>query len=111
MARDRLPHRRYSESFDVEFPRYSGKRYAVTFGIYPDGRCGEVFIASYQKVGSDADTAARDLAVLISIGLQHGASLGTLADATIKTADGDPEGFGGIVLAALRARFDERAGA
>jgi hypothetical protein len=102
-AREKLPARRYSESFDVEFPPSTGKLYAVTIGCYPDGRIGEVFLSSYQKVGSQADMAARDLALLISIALQHGAPLEVMASAATKDAESRQEGLAGVVLEQLLA--------
>lgn len=99
--REKLPARRYSETFTVEFPAYTDKRYAVSIGCYDDGRIGEVFISSYQKAGSMADMAARDIALLISLNLQHGTPLELMAHATTKDSEGRPEGLAGVVLARM----------
>jgi hypothetical protein len=104
MTREKLPQRRYCETFDVAFPLHSFNYYAVTIGCFADGRIGEVFIASYQKAGSMADLAARDAALLISIALQHGAPLEVMHAAATRAADGQVEGLVGVVLARMMAR-------
>ncbi len=60
-----------------------------------------MFIGMAKAAGTQADVNARDIAVLISIALQYGAPLQVLADATTKTANGDPEGLAGHVLQEL----------
>lgn len=100
MSRHRLPARRYNESFELVS---NGIAYSVTLGTYEDGAIGEVFIGMLKAAGTLMDLHARDLAVLISLGLQHGVDLQTMFDATTKTADGNPEGLAGHVLAALLA--------
>lgn len=109
MTRAALAMRRYSESFDLAFPPHTDKIYSVTLGLYGDNRLGEVFISSKNKVGTDADLAARDTAVLISMALQHGATIERLMPAMTHSADGRPEGLAGHVLAAL-ARWEKENG-
>ncbi|KRA44681.1 hypothetical protein [Devosia sp. Root635] len=99
--REALPQRRYAEGFDLAFPRFTDKFYTVTIGCHPDGRLAEVFINAHTKVGSDGDLAARDVAILISMSLQHGATVEGLAHAMTHDASGKPEGLAGIVLAEL----------
>jgi len=99
--RNVLPQRRYAESFDLAFPVYSDKLYTVTLGCHPDGRLAEVFISSHRKIGADADLAARDTAILISLALQHGATVEGLAHAMTHNAQAQPEGLAGRVLAEL----------
>lgn len=101
MTRQALPQRRFSETFDFVFPQGTDKSYALTLGVYEGGRVGEVFLASHKHAGSQADLAARDTAILISFGLQHGATLAELAHAMTHNADGKPEGIAGIVLTLL----------
>lgn len=98
MTRERLPQRRYSESFDFW---HDGTRYSVTLGCHPDGRIGEVFMGMHKAAGTKADVDARDVAVLISLGLQHGVPLAVMLDATTKTAAGRPDGVTGALLAYL----------
>ena len=91
VGRQRLPERRTAES--VEAVHVWGAATAqeihepllVTFGRYPDGRIGEVFIDSLAeakgKLASRTVDLQKDVAVLISIALQHGASLDELSAA------------------------------
>jgi hypothetical protein len=70
-SRRRLPNRRASETFELEV---DGLRYACSIGRYPDDSIGEIFLSA-NKNGSAADVSARDSAITISLGLQHGISL------------------------------------
>jgi hypothetical protein len=83
MSRERLPLRRPNETLDLVF---DGCAYAVTFGLYPDGRVGEVFTHG-AKVGSTMARLLDDACVALSLLLQHGvtperlaASMGRLGD-------------------------------
>lgn len=96
--REKLAQRRYAETFTLVS---NGTLYSVTLGVYPDGRIGEVFLGMHKAAGSLMDLHARDLAVLISLGLQHGIALEIMFEATTKRADGEPEGLAGDVLRAL----------
>jgi hypothetical protein len=98
MSREPLPSRRYSESFDL---MHNGICYAVQVGFYPDGRPGEVFMGMAKAAGTGMDVEARDIAILISLLLQHGATPATIAHALTRRADGGAEGLAGTVLAAL----------
>src|SRR5438105_4669201 len=69
--RERLPHRRLGETFELEV---GGLRYTATIGRFPDGRIGEIFLSNH-KNNSAADTNARDSAIVCSIALQYGADL------------------------------------
>lgn len=93
--------RRNALNFDVEFPTHTGKLYTVTVGFYDDWRIGEVFISSNQKPGTMADLAGRDIALLISIALQHGADLEVMEHAAMKDEAGQNEGLAGMVLSNL----------
>lgn len=101
MTRQPLPMRRNAVNFDVEFPTHTGKLYTVTVGFYEDWRIGEVFISSNQKPGTMADLAGRDIALLISIALQHGADIEVMEHAAMKDESGANEGLAGIVLGHL----------
>lgn len=94
MTRHRLAQRRYSETRDIVF---NNTVYSMTVG-FEEGEALEVFLGMEKSAGTMADVAARDQAILISIALQHGASLQTLADAMTKTAAGEPEGLAGVAL-------------
>jgi len=69
LARERLPNRRASETFDFQV---EGLRYCATVWRFADGRIGEIFIGNH-RVGSQCDTNVRDAALAASLALQHGA--------------------------------------
>jgi hypothetical protein len=101
--RERLPSRRRNESFDFE---WRNMRFIATTGRFPDGRLAEVFISN-GKINTDADTSARDSAVVCSIALQFGADLATIRGALLRDARGVASGPLGIALdtiAAMEAR-------
>ena len=73
-VRERLPSRRASETFNFEV---DGLHYCATISRFEDGRLGEIFLASH-KAGSQADTAARDSAIVLSLAVQHGTDTETI---------------------------------
>jgi hypothetical protein len=94
-TREPLPPRRYSQT--VKLQHGNGKAaYHVTTGYYDDGRLGEIFISTNQ-VGTAIDAMARDLAVLMSLGLQHGCAVETMKHALTREADGAPSTIAGAV--------------
>jgi len=94
MTRARLPDRRSAETLDLQ---HAGLRYIVTAGFYPDGCLGEIFIKNH-KAGNASDTTARDGGILISLLLQHGCTVETIANAVSRNSDGTPAGVIGAVL-------------
>ncbi len=94
MTRIVLPTRRPSIIFDCEF---RGTGYTVDVGYDIDGRPMEVFIDCHQ-VSSDLTSLARDAAVSISLALQHGCSLQTLAGAMTRDKLGNASGVAGMVI-------------
>ena len=76
--RERLPNRRFSETFDIEL---NGRKYRCSYSQFPDGRLAEIFISN-NRVNSDSDTAAKDSAVVCSIALQFGVPLETISTGT-----------------------------
>lgn len=94
MPRERLPNRRVSENFRF---RCGGMDYVANFSRFADGRLAEIFLQNH-KVGSDADAAARDSAVVCSIALQHGARLENLRRALMRDARGAPSSPLGAAL-------------
>jgi ribonucleoside-diphosphate reductase alpha chain len=95
--RKRLPDRRASETFDVEA---GGLCFTATVSWFEDGRLGEVFINS-ARLGSTADTAARDAAIAASIAVQYGADAGTIRHALCRDSQGRPSGPLAAVLDAI----------
>ena len=92
--------RRHSETFEVAF---GGARAAhvVTAGFYADDELGEVFINSGRS-GEQVEAVARDGAVLLSLALQHGVPLETIAGALTRDAQGEPGSIIGAVVDRLR---------
>ena len=79
-TRWRLPNRRFSETFAFECGRF---RYTATISRFSDGKLAEIFISNH-KTGSDADTIAKDSAVVCSLALQHGVPLETIRRALLR---------------------------
>jgi hypothetical protein len=92
--RQRLPNRRASENFSFA---WRGMAFTATFSRFPDGRVAEIFLTN-GKVGTDADTAARDSAVTVSIALQLGADIETLRRALLRDRCGAAGGPLGCAL-------------
>jgi len=76
MERERLPNRRDAEV--VAF-MHGGRPWTAIFGRFPDGRLAEIFIDA-PKASAIAD-AARESALLASLGLQYGAPIDTIRHA------------------------------
>ena len=90
--RTNLSGRRSHEAFEFSFSREAhgfGLTYTVGVGRYPDGRLAEVFLDCH-KLASPATDDARDAAVLLSVALQHGMPIETLATAVTRFEDGRP---------------------
>jgi hypothetical protein len=85
-SRERLPNRRFSESFAVAC---AGLRYTATISRFPDGRLAEVFLSN-TKPSSQSDVNARDAAVAASLALQFGCPLETLRRALLRDPNGNP---------------------
>jgi len=80
LARERLPNRRASETFNFEV---EGLLYCATVSFFPDGRINEIFISNH-KVGSQSDANATDVALAASLALQHGCTLDVLRGALLR---------------------------
>ena len=93
-ARERLPNRRSSETFNFD---WLGMPFTATISRFPDGSLAEIFLTNH-KTGSHADTAARDSAVVASIALQFGADLETLRRALLRDSQGRASGPLGVAL-------------
>lgn len=73
-AREKLPNRRASESFQFE---HGGVRYTASVSFFDGQRLGEIFIDAL-KPGSAIAEHAQDAAVLASLLLQHGVTAATI---------------------------------
>ncbi len=103
--RERLDNRRASETFSLSF---RGAPYCVTYSQFGDGRVAEIFLDA-AKQSTDAADDARDLALAVSIGLQHGVPLETLRHSALRDASGTPQGLLGAVCDALANLDREQA--
>lgn len=89
--RERLPDRRASHSVEAVHIWAPGtaqeihEPLLVTYGLHADGRIGEVFIdslaAAKGKLAARTTDMQKDVAVMISLALQHGATLDELREA------------------------------
>ena len=93
-ARFRLPKRRRCKSFTFTL---GGLRFTASIGRYPDGRIGEVFLNNH-KAGNQADTNARDAAIILSFALQHGADINEIRKALCRDSIGRALGPVGAAL-------------
>ena len=97
--RQRLGNRRNSET--IAFI-WLGMNYTATFSRFPNGDLAEIFLTNH-KVGTHADTAARDSAVIASLALQHGTPLETLRKALLRDSQGVAGGPVGCALDLIAA--------
>ncbi|MGO9849194.1 MAG: hypothetical protein ACLPKT_22110 [Methylocella sp.] len=82
--RERLPNRRASVSFTFEV---EGLRFTATVSRFADGRIGELFLNNH-KADNQADTNARDAAIVLSFALQHGADIDVIRRALCRDSQG-----------------------
>ncbi|BCH33212.1 hypothetical protein MesoLjLc_51420 [Mesorhizobium sp. L-8-10] len=96
-----MPPRRPSRVVGFEHTEANGNKskFVGTFGFYLDGRLGEVFIDA-PKNDSQIGAICHDAAVVLSIALQHGASIAELRDAVARTKleRGQPQSVIGTVI-------------
>ena len=99
-ARERPANRRSCESLSF---RHGGMDYVASIARYDDGRLAEIFLTNH-KVGSDAEAAARDSAVVCSIALQFGVPVEIIHKALLRDSGGNPSSPLGVALALLADR-------
>jgi hypothetical protein len=92
--RRRLPNRRPHVSFDLE---HLGVHYRVGVGYWADGQPAELFLST-AKQGSGLDVSVRDASIAVSLALQHGTPLETIARALCRDPRGQASGVLGVVL-------------
>jgi hypothetical protein len=87
--RQHLPYRRLHELFSFS---HWGQHFHVGIGRSTAASpISEVWINT-SKSGTQAETLARDSAILLSLALQYGAPLATIGHALTRNADGSPSG-------------------
>lgn len=90
LVRERLPERRPSEVFKMEW-QPSGTADArdvfVRYSWQKDGRIAEVFLGGGEKDGTDLRALMNDTAILISVALQYGIPLDALGKSLARTQD------------------------
>jgi hypothetical protein len=94
MTRRILPQRRSAETFHL---RFWNQPVSVTVGYYDDGTPGEIFVDA-GKTGQDVQSTARDAAVVLSIAMQHGATVDTIQHALTRLGDGSPASILGVII-------------
>ena len=99
MTRRLLPERRRAETFALTA---CNQTITITTGFYADGRLGEVFIG-IGKSGTDLASVARDAGVLLSLALQHGVDVATVAHAITRDSSGAAASILGAIVDALPA--------
>ena len=87
-VRQRLANRRASEFFDFES---MNMRFTASVSRYPTGQLGEIFIDNH-KAGSAIGTLVRDLAIVFSFAVQHGADAQAIRRALCRDSQGRPLG-------------------
>lgn len=97
--RQKLPDRREADvlEFVHRLPGGTAQPMTATIGRGADGRIAEIFIDP-PKLSNDAANLARDVAMLISIALQHGVSAEELQLAVGRAEDGTPHSIAGSAL-------------
>src|SRR5579871_3947504 len=91
--------RRSSMRYEV---MHGDEKFLVTVGFYPDGRPGEVFThMRARRVSSAYEALARDVAILISLCLQHGEPLEDLRRVVTRDEPGAPASLAGAIIDSL----------
>jgi hypothetical protein len=86
--RERLAARRASLLFDF---KSMGMRFTASVSRYPDSRIAELFIDNH-KAGSSVGTLVRDLAIVFSFAVQHGADAEAIRRSLCRDSQGRPLG-------------------
>ena len=106
MTRNRLPQRRGNITVEFVYPpdqAANGHRFVATLGATPAGEIGEIFLRT-GKSEAMMESIARDLAVVASIALQHGASIDEIKSALTKLSDRRPAGPLGVLFEVIEQR-------
>jgi hypothetical protein len=92
--RTRLPNRRGCTTFAFECGAH---RYVATVSYFATGELAEIFVGN-GRAGSHVDAAAKDSAILASLGLQYGIPLEVIRKALLRDSHGTPSSPLGAAL-------------
>ncbi len=100
--RHRLPDRRATYTFPVNFTNGSGVTFAfiASVGVFDDGGVAEVFLES-SKAASDVHSMAADAAIMFSIAMQYGTPLEVIRASMSRNSDGTPQSLFGALVDAI----------
>jgi hypothetical protein len=104
--RRRPPNRRGAIAFQFG---HANQRYRAHVGFFASGAPSELFLNAINKPDTTLDAFAADAAILVSLLLQHGASVAEIGHALRRTPNGAAASLVGAVvdeLAALAAEGD-----
>ena len=99
MSRSPLPHRRRISTVGG---RCGNVKFFVTVGFYEDGTPGECFF-DVAKAGTQMRAVGHAMAMMVSIALQHGASISTILDTL---SDFSPDDFPTAFAVAMREAIE-----
>lgn len=94
MTRQRLPNRRFNETFEFD---HGGVSFTASYGRDPSGKIKELFLSG-GKAGSVIEAMMSDASTSISIALQNGVKPHELAHSMVRNPDGQPASPIGVVL-------------
>jgi hypothetical protein len=103
--RERLPDRRNCELIDF---RSMGMKFTAGVGRFPDGRLAELFLDNH-KARSAIGTLVRDLAIVTSFAVQHGADVEAIRNALCRDSAGRALGPLGQILDLILETTRERS--
>jgi hypothetical protein len=120
MSREALPDRRLSTTVNFHHSFDGGLQpLTATVSFYPRGdggpltadfsRPGEVFLETSQKASTGMSHAARDIGLLISIALQHGATIEEMRTSVARGHSGQAHSIAGSALDAVAAEMALRS--
>jgi hypothetical protein len=92
--RVKLPNRRYHETFSLQ---HWNMTYKIGLGRSDDGVVQEVFI-NCGRSGEQAETLARDSAILLSLALQYGVPKEAMKKSITRNLDNTPTGPIGAII-------------
>lgn len=98
MTRDSLPNRRNGQTLVV---LHRDRQWSFGVSYFPDGRVAEVFSYVHYGTGSDVETEARDGSILLSLALQHGVTLESIAHSLTRDDRGVACGMIGAIVDVL----------